>query len=58
MNDWTCVKEMLLKSFVYTDAERERESMVRSRETKGRRWRWREKKIETVRLVCVLVGGN
>lgn len=42
MNDCTCVKEMLLKNFVYTDAQRERKWIIK-REWWGRR---RQKGIE------------
>lgn len=61
MSDCMCVKEMLLKSFVYADAERERESyeerVMRRKETKREKMEI-ERKKERDRPVCVLVGGN
>lgn len=47
MNDCICEKEMLLKSFVYTDAERERikrtvkMKMMRRNKINGKKRRWR-----------------
>ncbi len=61
MNDCTCVKEMLL-SFVYTDAERERENhkerVTKRKETKGRREKMEIEGTKKEQPVCVLVGGN